>query len=50
MYLSNIKIWNFRKFGTEGEMELKKTEFEFRPNQRVECDYWRKRFRQNCHY
>ena len=24
MYLSNIKLWNFRKFGSEGEMDLEK--------------------------
>lgn len=24
MYLSNIKLWNFRKFGAEGEIELEK--------------------------
>ena len=24
MYLSNIKLWNFRKFGSDGELDLKK--------------------------
>ena len=24
MYLSNIKLWNFRKFGAEGEINLEK--------------------------
>lgn len=24
MYLSNLKLWNFRKFGTEGEIDLEK--------------------------
>jgi len=24
MYLSNIKLWNYRKFGTEGELDFDK--------------------------
>ena len=28
MYLSNIKLWNFRKFGSDGEFELEKPDLD----------------------
>jgi len=29
MYLSNIKLWNFRKFGTEADFDIKKPNLDF---------------------